>query len=589
MPPPPLDRSPAELRPWLRRLHETVADLARALADQEARLDRLTRQLETLHPESAPTAPAHRWVEHPAPGPSPLWKRLAGRLVRAPSALLRRFRSASRSGWILPVADSSAAPPSLRLGDDVVVLERRGQVADLPAGYLELALLQMAMLGLEFCQLRGSTRREGPRLDLWLCRSSWPWREVEDLERPLARVPGRQNVLGRRIELELGPFPEPPPPAVQNLDMLGEYWLRPGTRDQGNQLRCATSFPKRQQGRNARSAAGKTAFVFSRPLDSGLEVLIAALLRHLRSAGQEVLLFSVCDLRSSLRSLEDVAPAETRLYPLATFAPPELRGIVLALLLEREDVTTLLHIGPGEGFCDEPALADLPERCRVFDLPLPRQAAAALPLVRPPGFAERTLTLVPQSGAICLPPPLPRRGLERGNKARLAARERLGLPTDGFLVFQIADLVVNERPEDLVELAARVPGMHFIQVGRGALAGRRDDLIRFRGVQNLRGLQSADLAEALAAADVLLALGEPSLWPWPVFAAFAQGVPVVGRPAGTLAGFAAAMITADSPAEIAARLEAMRRGEIPQPAAPEPGEEVFEAALAALFRHDSQG
>ena len=131
--------------------------------------------------------------------------------------------------------------------------------------------------------------------------------------------------------------------------------------------------------------------------------------------------------------------------------------------------------------------------------------------------------------------------------------------------------------------------MHFIQVGRGALAGRRDDLIRFRGVQNLRGLQSADLAEALAAADVLLALGEPSLWPWPVFAALAQGVPVVGRPAGTLAGFTAAMITADSPAEIAARLEAMRRGEIPQPAAPEPGEEAFEAALAALFRPDSQG
>lgn len=487
------------------------------------------------------------------------------------------------------MADRSSAPPQLRLGDDVVVLERRGQLADLPAGYLELALLQMAMLGLELCQLRGSTRRDGPRLDLWLCRSSWPWRRTEDLERPLGRVPGRQDVLGRRIDLDIGPFAEPPPPALQNLEMLGEYWLRPGARDQGIQLRCPSAFPQRPSGHNAGTGVGKVAIVFSLPLDSGLEVLVAALLRHLRAAARQVVLFSVCDLRSSLRSLADVAPVETRLYPLATFTLPELRGTVLALLLEREEITTLLHIGPGEGFFDEPALAGLPERCRIFDLPLPRLDSAAQPLGRPPGFVARTVTLEPASGAVCLPPQLPRLVLERGEKARLAARERLGLPTDAFLVFQIADLVANERPEDLVELAARAPELFFVQVGRGALAGRRDDLVRFRGVQNLRGLHCADLAEALAAADVVLALGEPSHWPWPVFAALAQGVPVVGRPSGTLAAFAATMIVADSPAEIAARLEGLRRGEIPQPAALGPDEEAFEAALAALFRGDAEG
>lgn len=559
------------------------------MADQEARLERLTRQLEALHPEAVPPAPAHRWVEHPAPGPSPLWKKLAGRLVRAPSALLRRLRSASRGGWILPIADHSSAPPQLRLGDDVVVLARRGQLADLPAGYLELALLQMAMLGLELCQLRGSTRRDGPRLDLWLCRSSWPWRQKEDLERPLDRVPGRQNVLGRRIDLDLGPFSEPAPLAMQNLEMLGEYWLRPGAGDQGIQLRCASAIPQRPSGRNADAGIGNVAIVCSLPLDSGLEVLVAVLLRHLRAAAREVVLFSVCDLRSSLRSLADVAPVETRLYPLATFTPPELRGTVLALLLEREEITTLLHIGPGEGFFDEPALAGLSEHCRIFDLPLPRLDSAAQPLARPPGFVARTVTLEPQSGAVCLPPQLPRLVLERGEKVRLAARERLGLPTDAFLVFQIADLVANERPEDLVELAARAPELFFVQVGRGALAGRRDDLVRFRGVQNLRGLHAADLAEALAAADVVLALGEPSHWPWPVFAALAQGAPVVGRPSGTLAAFAATMIAADSPAEIAARLEGLRRGEIPQPAALGPDEEAFEAALAALFRGDPEG
>lgn len=569
---------------WLRRLHETVSDLAKALADQEARLDLLTRQVETLDPEKAPAPPPHRFVHHPAPGPSPLWKRVAGRLLRAPSSLLQRFRSASQGGWILPVADPGATPPRLRLGENVVVLEKRGRLVDLPASYLELALLQMAMLGLELCQLRGTTRQGGPPLDLWFCRHSWPWRSIDELESPLRGVPGRQKVLGRRIDLDLHPPIEPPPRGVQGLDMLGEYWVRPGSRDHGIQLRCAISFPKREPGDEAAGQTPpKTAIVTTRSLDSGLEVLVAGMLRHLRSAGHEVILAATCDLRSSLRSLEDVAPTEVQLYPLATFVPPELRAAVLALLLEREAVTTVLHLGPGEGFFDEPALADLAARCRVLDLPLPRQVEAFPALGRPAGSVHRTASVMPGKDGICLPPPLPRLAIERGERARAAARERLGLPREGFLAFQIADLVVGERPEDLVELAARAPEIQFIQVGRGALAGRREDLIRFRGVSNLRSLGSADLAEALTAADVVLALGEPSLWPWPIFAALASGVPVLGRPAGALASHAAAMICADSPIEITSRLEALRRGQIELPAPVEPDQAAFKARLAELF------
>lgn len=582
LPPAPLPGAPAELHGWLRRLHETAADLSRRIADQEERLDRLTGLLEAAGERPAP-APAHHLVAFPAPGPAPRWRRLAGRLLRAPGAVLRRLQGAAQSRWILPIADENTPAPVLRLGEEVLAIELNGRLADLPAGYLELALRVLAAESLSFLELRGRTETGGADLELWLCRREWPWRTAADLGRPLSPPPAGAGfaLLGRRLLLDGDPHAGSTP-ALAGIEVRNDYWLRPGAPS-GIELRARLG---RRPGEPA--ARTRTAMVLTRPLDGGLEALVAAVLRALRAGGREVLLAATYDLRASHRSLAEVAPREVSLYPLATFAAPELRAALLARLLEEKGVDTLIQVGPGEGFFDQPALQDLLRRCRVIDLPLPLWPGSPLALGRPPGAVD--LQLDPAAGDFPLPYPAAPPGAGRGAR-RQAARERLGVPAEVFLACQVADLVAGERPEDLVELAARCPRFFFLQVGRGGLAGRRDDLLRFRGVANVRCLPAADLGEVLAAADAVLALGEPSLWPWPVFAALAAGVPVVGRPAGPLARLEGGLHAASSLAEIARVLERLADGtadataEGPPPAAGASGGSAgtFEAALARLL------
>ena len=251
---------------------------------------------------------------------------------------------------------------------------------------------------------------------------------------------------------------------------------------------------------------------------------------------------------------------------------------------------TIVQVGPGEGVFDQPELQELLQRCPGIDLPLPLLPGSPVTLGRPAGAPLRSLTLDPATPGLLLSPPNLAGGLAAfapamGDlaAARLAARQRLGLPEDGFLACQMADLVAGERPEDLVELAWRCPEIRFLQVGRGGLAGRRDDLRRFRGATNLRCLPAAELADVLAAADVMLALGEPSLWPWPIFGALAAGVPVVGRPLGALAPYANYLLVASSLAEMVERLAAQRRDGDPPGRRPRPPAAAGAATLAELL------
>lgn len=525
------------------------------MADQEARLDHLTALVEGA--AAAPAAgPAHQLVHPPpAPGPATRLRRLAGRLLRAPGAVMNRLRRAAESRWILPVADP-APPPSLALGRGAVAIEKRGRIADLPAGFLDLALLMLAAEDLQFLKLRGRSDHGGEDRELWLCRESWPWRAPEDLDRPLRRLPPGGPLLGRRLVLDGDPHGGATPLALAGLELRGEYWLRPHAPNG-----IAHAVKLGPPAGPATGRPGKVAVVTTRPLDGGLEVLAATLLRAAAAAGREAILLATFDLRASHRGLAETAPLGVPLYPLATFGPPELRGALLAHLLARESVTTLVQLGPGEGVFDQPALQEPLRRLRVIDLPLPQLPGSPLALGRPPGLALETLAVAslpfPAAVTAARPP--------GGSPARAAARQRLGAPAEAFLACQVADLVPGERPEDLVELAVRCPGIFFLQVGRGGLAGRRDDLARFRGVANLRCLAAADLAEVLDAVDVLLALGDPSLWPWPALAALERGVPVVGRAVGALARVAPRIAGGDSLAAMAAALEALRGGAAPAP------------------------
>lgn len=571
----------AALEPWLGRLHETVNNLAQRVAAQEARLDVLTRLLEASENPSSP--PAHRLVVHAMPLESPRWRRLAGRLLRAPGVLWRRLEGIARSRWILPIADPGESARRLSLGEDVLAIEISGKASELPAGYLELALLQMAVEDLHFLHLVGKITAEGPLLQLWLCRRKWPWRGPADLAERLAKIPGKGPLLGKEIYLDGESRQQRSPAALAACDRLADYWLRPGAAT-SIRLKARTGSPAAQPARKA----GRVAILTTRPLDSGLEVLVAAIIRRLVAAGKEVLLASTYDLRSSHRSLAEVAPRDALLYPLATFSAPELRASLLALLLA-EGLEAIWQIGPGEGIFDQPALQQILQQVPIFDLPLPLLPGNHIELGRPPDVVRRKIVLEAEPDGLLLPPAIAapaggkERGKERSQASREAARERLGVPPGAYLVCQMADLVPNERPEDLIELAARCPNFFFLQIGRGALAGRRDDLLRFRAVTNVRCLPAADLAEVLAASDALLALGEPSLWPWPIFAALATQVPVIGRAAGPLATLSAAIAVADTVPDMAGRLEALREGQLAPRLQGEPESQTFEAALSGLI------
>src|SRR5439155_19838439 len=82
---------------------------------------------------------------------------------------------------------------------------------------------------------------------------------------------------------------------------------------------------------------------------------------------------------------------------------------------------------------------------------------------------------------------------------REAARERLGLARDAFVVGTVARLVPQKSVGDLVAAAALVPGAEVVVVGdgpeRAALQARANGSVRFLGARD-------DVPEVLGALDV---------------------------------------------------------------------------------------
>ncbi len=131
-------------------------------------------------------------------------------------------------------------------------------------------------------------------------------------------------------------------------------------------------------------------------------------------------------------------------------------------------------------------------RVRVIDLPLPQLPGSPVPLGRPPGLAaqdpDSPYWVRGRLARSCQPAPPPVPPPENG-----------WCPPGRFPGFPGGRPGAGRTAGGSGRAGGALPGGLFLQVGRGGLAGRRDDLVRFRGVANLRCLTAADLGEVLAA------------------------------------------------------------------------------------------
>jgi D-inositol-3-phosphate glycosyltransferase len=122
---------------------------------------------------------------------------------------------------------------------------------------------------------------------------------------------------------------------------------------------------------------------------------------------------------------------------------------------------------------------------------------------------------------------------------RAAARARLGIPDDVFLVLGAAILFPHRRFEDLIEAMALLgdePQVQALIVGSDhadpAYADRLDALIRARALEDRVRLPRAsvsdrELHEAYAAADVFVFPNQRQTWGLAPLEALATGTPVI--------------------------------------------------------------
>ncbi|MGC9349622.1 MAG: glycosyltransferase [Anaerolineae bacterium] len=113
---------------------------------------------------------------------------------------------------------------------------------------------------------------------------------------------------------------------------------------------------------------------------------------------------------------------------------------------------------------------------------------------------------------------------------RRILRERTKLPNDTKIVTFMARLHPQKRPMDFVELARRCandPGLTFLMVGGGPLAGTVDAEVLRIGLQNLIRRPFSDGREILAISDVFVLPSEYEGMPLTVLEAQSLGKPVV--------------------------------------------------------------
>jgi D-inositol-3-phosphate glycosyltransferase len=125
---------------------------------------------------------------------------------------------------------------------------------------------------------------------------------------------------------------------------------------------------------------------------------------------------------------------------------------------------------------------------------------------------------------------------------RAAARARLGIPDDVFLVLGLGILVDHRRFEDLVDAMALLgdePGVRALIAGSDhvdpAYADRLAERIAARGLGERvalprRALSDAEMKDTYAAADVFVILSQRYAWGLAPLEAIASGTPVILTP-----------------------------------------------------------
>jgi glycosyltransferase involved in cell wall biosynthesis len=125
---------------------------------------------------------------------------------------------------------------------------------------------------------------------------------------------------------------------------------------------------------------------------------------------------------------------------------------------------------------------------------------------------------------------------------RAAARKRLGIPDDAFLVVGSGILVTHRRFEDLIEAMALLgdqPSIRALIVGSdhvdSGYADRLERLIRERGVSERvtlprRAVSDDEMKDTLAAADVFAISSQRYAWGLAPLEAVASGTPVILTP-----------------------------------------------------------
>jgi glycosyltransferase involved in cell wall biosynthesis len=114
---------------------------------------------------------------------------------------------------------------------------------------------------------------------------------------------------------------------------------------------------------------------------------------------------------------------------------------------------------------------------------------------------------------------------------REAFRARHGIPSDAIVALLCGKMVPYKRPLDLIEAAARVPGLHVAFVGDGILRPAIETRISQLGVTDrvhlLGFINQQGLPEAYASADILAVPSEFENFPLVVPEAFASGLPAI--------------------------------------------------------------
>jgi glycosyltransferase involved in cell wall biosynthesis len=123
---------------------------------------------------------------------------------------------------------------------------------------------------------------------------------------------------------------------------------------------------------------------------------------------------------------------------------------------------------------------------------------------------------------------------------RAAARSRLGLPQDAFVVGSVARLDARKGLDTLLEAAGRIasalPSLHVLIVGRGHERARLEALAKHVGLGGRAHLPSSPPAvrDALATMDVFAAPSRTEGLGLAVIEALAAGVPVLAAHVGGL-------------------------------------------------------